>query len=80
MDQSMVRLNKEYEAGTLVEVFGPHLSIEDMADELHTIPYEIMCLISPRVTRRYMKNGKAIQEENMRLEYSSLIGNQNRGE
>ena len=67
MDQIMVRLEKEVPAGTTAEIFGPHISIETMADELHTIPYEIICLISGRVTRTYIWHGKQVTEENARL-------------
>ena len=35
--------------------------------ELHTIPYEIICLISGRVTRTYIWHGKQVTEENARL-------------
>lgn len=66
MDQIMVRLDREVEVGTPVEIFGPHIHLEDMAEELHTIPYEIICLISARVTRTYIWHGKDL-EENQRL-------------
>ena len=68
MDQSMVLLSKEYPIDTVIEIFGPHIPLEKMAEELHTIPYEIICLISPRVTRRYMKNHEVVSEDNLRLE------------
>lgn len=67
MDQAMIRLDHEVPAGEKVEIFGPHISIESMADELHTIPYEIMCLISGRVTRVYIRNGEAASEMNERM-------------
>ena len=55
MDQMMVRVDETVKVGDLVEIFGPHLSIVQMAKELETIPYEIMCLLTDRVERRYEK-------------------------
>lgn len=55
MDQIMVRVDETVQVGDLVEIFGPHLSIVKMAKELETIPYEIMCLLTERVERRYEK-------------------------
>ncbi|MBQ6452692.1 MAG: alanine racemase [Solobacterium sp.] len=57
MDQCMIRLPQEYPVGTPVEIFGEHISVEDMAEDLHTIPYEIFTGISDRVTRIYLDNG-----------------------
>ncbi len=70
MDQTMIRLDHEVPVGTKVEIFGQHISIESMAEELHTIPYEIMCLISGRVTRVYVRNGEQQSEMNERLQKS----------
>ena len=67
MDQTMIRLDHEVPCGTVVEIFGPHIHLEDMAAELNTIPYEIICLISGRVTRSYIWKGKEESEENARL-------------
>lgn len=70
MDQMMIRLNHPVADGTIVEIFGKHIDIEDMAKELGTISYEILCLITDRVTRRYVRNGKIVKEENLRLQES----------
>lgn len=70
MDQMMIRLPHDIPDGTTVEIFGKHIDIEQMAKELDTISYEIMCLISERVTRRYIRHGKIQEEHNLRLEYS----------
>lgn len=37
--------------GDLVELFGAHITIEEMANHANTIPYEILTNISPRVER-----------------------------
>lgn len=39
--------------GDHVEIFGPTLPVERLADSLGTIPYEILTSISPRVRRVY---------------------------
>lgn len=72
MDQMMIRLPHDVPSGTKVEIFGEHIDIEDMANELETISYEIMCLISERVTRRYIRHNKIQEESNLRLEHSEL--------
>jgi len=48
-----------------------------MAEELNTIPYEIICLLSSRVTRRYIWHNKIQDEENSRLEKSILTKERN---
>ncbi len=67
MDQTMIRLNHPVEEGTKVEIFGPHIPLEQMAKDLETIPYEILSLISERVTRVYMRNGIQVSERNGRV-------------
>ncbi len=67
MDQCMIRLSKNVKPGTVVEIFGPHISLEKMAEELDTIPYEIICLITDRVTRRYIYHNQLLTETNSRL-------------
>ncbi len=67
MDQCMIRLEHDVKPGTKVEIFGPHIDLEQMADELHTISYEIICLITGRVTRKYIWHGQTDAEENPRL-------------
>ena len=62
MDQCMIRLEHDVKPGTVVEIFGSHISLEKMADELNTIPYEIICLINSRVTRKYIYHGREICE------------------
>lgn len=67
MDQMMIRLPSPLPIGTVVELFGPHIPLSEMAKELKTIPYEIISLISGRVTRRYKENGSLKMEKNERL-------------
>ena len=72
MDQTMIRMPEEKQPGTAVEIFGEHIALEEMAKELHTIPYEIICLISARVTRVYRRSGKRFLVKNDRITLSEL--------
>jgi len=72
MDQTMIRLEHPVEEGTVVELFGPHIPLEKMAEELDTIPYEIICLISKRITRIYKRNRKTVNEFNGRMAESII--------
>lgn len=60
MDQIMVRCN-DAKIGDLVEIYGKHISVEEVAKYNHTIPYEILCSIGERVPRVYTKKGKIIK-------------------
>lgn len=55
MDQMMVKVDENVKVGDEVEIFGEHISLASMAKDLETIPYEIICLISKRVERLYIK-------------------------
>lgn len=54
MDQMMVKVDENVHLHDQVEIFGSHISLARMAKELHTIPYEITCLLSERVERIYV--------------------------
>ncbi|HWJ77471.1 MAG TPA: alanine racemase [Niallia sp.] len=62
MDQCMVKLPYYLKPGTKVTLIGvqneAEISVNDVAAKLDTINYEVTCMISPRVPRVYMKNGK----------------------
>lgn len=53
MDQMMIRVDETIKVHDKVEIFGEHISLSKMAKELHTIPYEIICLLSERVEKVY---------------------------
>lgn len=67
MDQCMIRLNEERSAGEIVEIIGEHIGVEDMARELKTIPYEILCLFNDRIPRVFFKDKKMIGIQNNRM-------------
>ncbi|HLQ71530.1 MAG TPA: alanine racemase [Bacillota bacterium] len=57
MDQSMVKLDRYYPVGTLVTLIGKQkgdiIEMDEIADYLDTINYEISCNITSRVPRIY---------------------------
>ncbi|WP_026702722.1 alanine racemase [Salibacterium aidingense] len=59
MDQMMIRLKEPVPVGTKVTLIGRqkdrHISVLDAARRLGTITYEIPCMISSRVPRRYIQ-------------------------
>ena len=69
MDQCMIDVSGEanVHAGDEVVLFGQQgdsfIPIEEIAQVCGTINYEIMCNLSRRVPRVYMKNGKAVGRE-----------------
>ena len=69
MDQCMIDVSGEanVHAGDAVVLFGRQgdsfIPIEEIAAVCGTINYEIMCNISRRVPRVYMKNGKVVGRE-----------------
>jgi alanine racemase len=59
MDQMMIRLPEELPLGTVVTLLGSVdnevISLEDLADELNTIPYEIATSMAQRLPRRVIE-------------------------
>lgn len=54
MDQAMIDVTEaDARPGDLVEVFGEHMPLEQLADKLGTITYEILTSVSRRVQRVY---------------------------
>lgn len=57
MDQITVRLPKRYDVGTPVTLIGHSgqqtVSVQDWADHLGTINYEVVCALSSRIPRYY---------------------------
>lgn len=66
MDQCMVEVDGlEIKVGDTITLFGEAddkiISIDDYADMLGTINYEIVCMMGKRIPRRYLKNGETVQ-------------------
>lgn len=62
MDQCMVKLSQEFPLGTEVTLIGKNgtecITVDDIAEKLNTINYEVTCMISSRVPRMYLKEGQ----------------------
>ena len=57
MDMTMIDLTGiEAKKGDQVEIFGADHTIEELAIEMNTIPYEILSSISERVVRIYIED------------------------
>ncbi|MEA3422304.1 MAG: alanine racemase [Bacillota bacterium] len=52
--------------GDVIELFGENISIDEVANNIGTINYEIVCMMSKRVPRVYIRNG-------MKIEYVDYI-------
>ena len=64
MDQCMVRIDKDIniEVGDPVIIFGEeNRSAENIANNLGTINYEVLCMVSRRVDRVYMERNAILQ-------------------
>jgi len=61
MDLCMVDVTDipDAQVGDEVTIIGAALPCEILADQLQTIPYEILCGINKRIPRIYLQNGKA---------------------
>lgn len=72
MDQCMIKLPHRVEVGTIVTLIGQDgsefVTVDEIAQRLDTINYEIPCMISHRVPRIYKKSGKMIGVKNYILE------------
>ena len=69
MDQLMIRLPHEVEMGTMVTLIGDGMPVERVADEIGTISYEILCMLSDRVPRVYKQDRKIITVRKMRFDH-----------
>lgn len=56
MDLTMVDISQiDCQEGDEVEVFGKNIRVQELANKLETIPYEVLTAISPRVKRIYLQ-------------------------
>ena len=63
MDMTMVDLTEkpDVHVGDAVELFGQRQRVDDLAEVLGTIPYELTCAVSKRVPRLYLENGEVVE-------------------
>lgn len=55
MDQLMIEVDETIKENDVIEIFGEHIPLNQMAKELDTIAYEIICLLSSRIPRIYIE-------------------------
>lgn len=66
MDQCMVRIDKniDIKIGDEVIIFGEsNINVEDIAKDLGTINYEVLCMVSRRVDRIYKERNVILQAD-----------------
>ncbi|WP_071458902.1 alanine racemase [Bacillus massilinigeriensis] len=72
MDQCMVKLPFEVKVGTMATLIGTQeeeqVTVDEIADKLETINYEVPCLISYRVPRVFRKDGRITSVKNRILQ------------
>lgn len=68
MDQCMIKIDDNINIGDKVNLINDIITVEDVARDLETIGYEIVCSISDRVPRIYFKNGIKIGTRNNRFD------------
>ena len=72
MDQCMIDVTNvnNINKGDEVTIFTDHtITADTLAQQIGTINYEIICMISKRVPRIYLQNGKAVKELNFLLDH-----------
>ena len=64
MDQTVVDITDipDVKTGDTATLFGEGLPVEELAKELSTINYELVCAVAHRVARIYLKDGRQINE------------------
>ena len=65
MDMCMVDLTDcpHVQVGDELEIFGANNSVNDFAALAGTIPYELICAVSKRVPRVYLRGGEVVDRE-----------------
>lgn len=67
MDQTMILVDQYYPVGTIVEIIGEHIPLAKVAKELDMIPYEVLCLLNDRITKKIISQGKVLFVANERM-------------
>ncbi|MTH55170.1 alanine racemase [Bacillus mangrovi] len=68
MDQCMIRLPERMETGTKVTLIGSQseesITMDEVAERLDTINYEVPCILSSRVPRMFLRNKSIMDVRN----------------
>lgn len=58
MDQTIIKLPREFQTGSKVTIIGEDngnaITADDAAQYLDTINYEVTCLLNERIPRKYL--------------------------
>jgi alanine racemase len=68
MDLIMIRVPSHTTLDDVVEIIGDNSDAAEMAKYLQTISYEILTSVSPRITRRYFRDGVLFKTTNERFD------------
>lgn len=66
MDMTMILVDKQCQVGDVVTLIGKNITIEEVAEHLETITWEVICSINDRVTKLFTKKDNVIYEVNHR--------------
>ena len=65
MDQTTIKLSSSLPIGTEVTLIGEQgsefISVNEIANKLETINYEVICMVSNRVPRVYIQGGEIVE-------------------
>ena len=68
MDQCMVKVDQYVPEDSLVTLIGSDgdecITVDEIADKLETINYEVVCQLSGRIPRVYIQDGSIVQTVN----------------
>ena len=67
MDQCMLKVENPPAILDEVELFGEHISLQKVAEDLDTIPYEVLTLLSDRLTKIYYRDNEEVYESTPRF-------------
>lgn len=67
MDQTMIRVDESVCVGDQVSLINDNITVDNAAQDLGTINYEIVCSISDRVPRVYKRGGETVSVRNDRF-------------
>ena len=67
MDQLMILVDDTIELGDEVSLINDYITVDEVAKDLNTINYEIVCSISDRVPRVFVRHGEVVEIKNYRF-------------
>ncbi len=68
MDQLMILVDETVCKGDIVSLINDDITVDEVAKDLNTINYEIVCSISDRVPRVFKRNGEIVKTNNYRFD------------